>query len=70
MLVDGETFVIVLRMVSAVVACNELCRFVGFETEIELSMKLGFFRISEPLVGKHEVVMRFEIFGVDEKGLL
>ena len=36
----------------------------------ELSMQLGFFRIPDPLIRKHEVVMRFEVFGVDAKRLL
>jgi len=63
-------FVVVLGVVSAVVTRDELRCFVGFETELELSMQLGLFGIADSLIGKHEVVMRFEVFGVDAKGLL
>ena len=69
MLMDGLPLVVIVRMKLPVWPRDRLRRFVSLEAHVERSLAIGELLLAETLVAEHQVVVRLQILGIDEKHL-
>src|SRR5580765_8307509 len=61
--------VVVVGRAQTVRTGNRLGRFVGLESRIKRLLARGERRVADTLVAEHEIVVRLEIFGIDQEHL-
>src|SRR6185437_3433945 len=65
MLVDCLPLVIVVRMRLPIRSRDRLRSLVGLEPQIAHLMIVGILLVAEPVVAKHQVVVRLQVLGID-----
>src|SRR5690348_9944487 len=70
MFVNCLPLVVVFRMRQAIGSGERLCGFVGFESKVALLVSRSLLVVADTAIAEHEVVVRLQILGIDNDGLL
>lgn len=65
MLVNQLSLVIIFRMCLAIKAGESLGGLICFEAQVKLLLMLCLFRVTQPLIAEHEIVVGLKVFRVD-----